>query len=457
MKTVMKLTLKLAFVSLMLLTVNQKSYSNFSRDTLIRISIENFKPDPQNHLTRFDIYLIRTSDVWHLWENATFQIEFLRNGGVPIDYENYEIEVDVSRSEIVTTYTGTPVYQIGANILNDANNPANSRVMLIVLGPEDPVDSKVFAEFSKLKLCTVILKPKNSNTPLTTRIEWKEPFDYYQAIAYKYIDQVNSVPDYVIVANENDHIEMIWNTVYDTILPLPETQLRYFEVEYTGNLNVVCRYATMAEHNNAGFVIRRAVYRDTLTQEGYEALPDSIFTVTVGDYRDPVFTSRMQGLGESRFGKEYDPIPDEIDNRMVNYVYRLFYEHIDDEDGLHKIATRNLITPNAVIFKATASPNPCRDISYIEYKLDDDVYLTCEVYDQNGKKIKTLSDDVNGLLYKTYVPRGTYTAVFDATDLASQGFYNVIFIAYPINDKNVEISTASVKVQLIRGYGVEQP
>ena len=453
----MKLTLKLAFVSLMLLTVNQKSYSaNSIRDTLIHVSIENFEADPQNNLARFDVYLIRKSEVWHLWENATFQMEFLRNGGVPIDYEDYEIEVDISRSEIVTTYTGASIYQVGANILNDADNSANSRVMLIVLGPEDPVDSKVFAESSRLKLCTVILRGKNNNVPLATSFIWKEPFDHYQAIAYKYISEVNTVPDYVIVANENDHVEIIWKTVGIEPLPPPETQLRYFEVEYTGNLNTVCRYATMSEYKNAGFIIKRAIYNDTLTAEGYETLPDSIFTVTVGDYRNPVFTSRMQGLGKSLFGKEYDPIPDEIDYRMVNYIYRLYSQNTD-EDELLKVATRNLITPNAVIFGATASPNPCRDISYIKYEILDDIYLTCEVYDQNGKKIKNLADDKNGLLDMTYVSKGTYTAVFDAPDLASQGFYNVLFIAYPINDKNVELSTANVKIQLIRGYGVEQP
>ena len=452
--------LKLTITSLILLiTVGQKSFASGDfRDTLIQISIENFTIDTGAQTVKFDIHLVRISEMWHLWENATFQFEYINGSGTPIiNYDDFEATVDLSQSEIVTILTGQPVYEVLAKSLNDAANPINSRVILRVIGPQNPIDAKVFAEYSKLKLCTVILTAKNSNVvSLPREIAWKEPFHYYQAIAYKFIDEVNTVPNYVVVANESDHIEMLWETIRDTALPQFPTQIRYFEVEYTGNFNVVCRYSTMAEYNNAGFIIKRGFISDTLTAEGYEELPDSIFTVTVGDFRDPKFTARMQGLGNNRFGKEYDPLPDTIEWRVVNYVYRLFNENIDEEGVLHKLATRNLITPNAVIWAATAYPNPTRDISHIKYELNDDVYLTVEVYDQNGKKVKTLSDDKNGLLDMTYVRRGEHIATFDATDLASQGFYNVQFIAYPINDKSVELSTAHVKVQLIRGHEAAQ-
>ena len=449
----MKVGMKIIFVFLiMFATVTQKSYSQRLVDTLIEVSIENYVADATNKLFKFDIYLIRTSNAWHLWQNATFQMEFLTKDAIPVNYEDFDVEIDISQTEILTTYTGTPVYQIMAKVLINEQIPAHSRVKMLVMGPEDLIDAKVFAEYSKLKLCTVILRAENDDAELPRRIVWKEPSDYYQAIAYKFVESVNALPEYVIVANESDNIDMAWTTNYvENFLPPPALRLQFFDVEYTGNLNVVCRYATVAEYNNAGFVLKRGVIGDTLSAAGYEALPDSIFNVVVGDFRDPDFTDRMQGMGNSYYGKIYDPIPDIIEHRMVNYVYRLYSENLD-EVGLRKVATRNLITPNAVISRASAYPNPTQKVAFVEYTVEDDVYLTCIVYDQNGRKVRNLGDLINGLLDMTYVSAGTYTVVFEAPELASQGMYDVMFIAYPINDRHVEISKANVKIQLVKGY-----
>jgi len=183
-------------------------------------------------------------------------------------------------------------------------------------------------------------------------------------------------------------------------------------------------------------------------------LPDEDFTNVVADYRTSEFTERMKGLGTASEGKKYAPIIDKVDSRIVNYIYRLYYDE-NDETSIKPLATKNLITPNAVITKATAFPNPCAGISKIEYVVDDDVYLTCEVYDQLGNKIKSLADAINGNLYKTYVKSGRYFADFVVPELASQGLYDVVFTAFPVNDKSVEISRAVVKVQLLKGYNNE--
>jgi len=50
-----------------------------------------------------------------------------------------------------------------------------------------------------------------------------------------------------------------------------------------------------------------------------------------------------------------------------------------------------------------------------------------------------------------YVVRGPHNDVdFVADYHAQEGLYNVIFIAYPIDDPTVELSRAIVKLQLIR-------
>lgn len=461
MKTITKIVL-LIFLSL---SVSYVSYSQdlIRLDTAITVSLENQITDVNNKEFRFDIYLLRTSNMWHLWENSTFQMIFKTSNNSEIDYSKFDVEIDASTSEIVTHKNGSPAYHFYAQVLQDALRPDMSRVKLMVLGPEEAIYSRLFEDNIKLKLCTVILKANDmsvQNFELPVMMEWKNhrgDNTYFQAAAYTYIDSVNTTPEYTIVANNEDHIEIGWVTQYIARPgPDPVMELVDFEVEYTGNLNSVCRYSTTAEFDNAGFVIMRGrttaehFYHDSRDPR-YEELPDSLFDVVVGDYRLPEFNSRMRGQAFSHTGKQYVPIPDTLGHRLVNYVYRLYHERTT-EPGLIRLATRGLLTPNGVIQTATAYPNPTSSRSIIEYVVDDDVYVTCEVFDQNGLSVKKLYDDVNGLLDMQYVPRGTYYAVFEAPELASQGMYDVQFIAYPVNDQSVEISIVNVKIQLIRGY-----
>ena len=90
----------------------------------------------------------------------------------------------------------------------------------------------------------------------------------------------------------------------------------YFEVEYIGNLNAVCRYGTQSELNNAGFTIRRGRLNfeyDDIAE--YEALSDDIFTTTVASYKMPQYAKRMAGQLVSYTNREYEPIPDVIEYR----------------------------------------------------------------------------------------------------------------------------------------------
>ena len=470
----MKLMYKIVLSILLFTSIPYISYSQdlIKVDTAITVSLENIRTNGRDREFTFDIYLLRRSGIWHLWENATFQMVFFTDTGktTEIDYSNFDVFVDASSSEVLTIRDGSPAYSFHSKVLYDAQRPNMNRVKLMVLGPEEAIYSRLFEDNIKLKLCEVTLKANSmlvgpNDIPVTLDWKWyKNDSIYFQATAYTHIDSVNiNPPEYVIVADNEDHIEIGWVTEY--VVPphtIPRMMLEYFEVEYTGNLNAVCRYSTLQEINNAGFVIKRArttaehFYKDESKEARdakYHLLPDSIFNVVVGDYRLPQFASRMTGMLFSHTGKQYVPIPDTLDYRMVNYVYRLYYQEVGaDPDVLKPLATTNLLTPNGVITQATAEPNPCAGKSKIRYTVDDDVFLTCEVFDQNGGSVKKLHDDVNGLLDMKYVPKGVYYADFEVSDLAVQGLYEVIFIAYPVNDKSVEISTATVKVQVIRGY-----
>ena len=45
---------------------------------------------------------------------------------------------------------------------------------------------------------------------------------------------------------------------------------------------------------------------------------------------------------------------------------------------------------------------------------------------------------------------GPHFTIFDASDLAAQGLYDIIFLAIPINDPVYEFSRAVVKVQVLK-------
>jgi hypothetical protein len=450
----MKTLTKILLLFTIGLIIVQSAYSQRKdRDTVVVVTIENTIRDLEKKEYSFDIFLSRNSEMWHLWENATFQMEFLKANGTPIDYPAFDVGIDVSESEIISSSTYAPSYKVFAKILYDATKMEQNRVKFMVIGPEEPIFSTQFKDYSKLKLCRVTIRTTNNGVEIPASMEWKKPTEYYQATAFTFVDSVSTPPEYSIVHNENDHIEVAWTTEF--VSPGnpnidPGMTLSEFEVEYTGNLNAICRYSTNTEYNCAGYVIKRGAVNKMYTASEYESLPESIFDVTVGDYNDPVFYDRMKGQMASYLHRQYEPLPDTIDYRMVNYVYRLYYEK-RDQKGLIKLATRNMLTPDGVITMATATPNPCSGSSTIEYIVEDDVYLTCEVFDQNGKSVKKLADNVNGLLDMTYVAPGKYYAFFEAPELASQGMYDIHFVAYPVNDKGVELSTANVKVQLIRG------
>ena len=45
---------------------------------------------------------------------------------------------------------------------------------------------------------------------------------------------------------------------------------------------------------------------------------------------------------------------------------------------------------------------------------------------------------------------GTHEIIFEASQFAIQGMYNVVFVASPIKDESVELSRAVVKLELMR-------
>jgi hypothetical protein len=162
----------------------------------------------------------------------------------------------------------------------------------------------------------------------------------------------------------------------------------------------------------------------------------------------------MIGKGNSSTGHYYGQFLDTIQYRDVEYCYRLYANFIDEYGNITPdslLAQACVPIPNAVIVEANPSPNPFKDKTTIKYKLDDDVYLTVYVTDPTGRIVRKLNDKETGkLLDNTRQTRGGHETLFEPPPYVSVGVYEIIFIAYPIDDPSVEISRSIVKVILMR-------
>jgi len=87
---------------------------------------------------------------------------FFRDG-IEIDYSRFRIEVDASTSEVVRVKDGLPAYRFSHRVLHDPTRPDNSRVKLMVIGPEEAIYSRQFENETKLRLCTVYLIGESSD------------------------------------------------------------------------------------------------------------------------------------------------------------------------------------------------------------------------------------------------------------------------------------------------------
>lgn len=125
-------------------------------------------------------------------------------------------------------------------------------------------------------------------------------------------------------------------------------------------------------------------------------------------------------------------------------IYKVDYINSNNRTAEFPLAQAFVKIPNSVIAYAQASPNPFAGSTRIDYELDDNVKLQVGVYDVQGKLVKELIPS------NTTMRKGTYTFDLTMPENATQGLYNVIFNASPINDTQVRSSTANIKLQMIK-------
>ncbi len=410
-------------------------------DTLAVVKMQNsFRTSPNSF--EFDLVLKRSSDIWRYYANSTFQFVF----DVPnYDYTNLNVELLPFTSELLVVSPGVQPYSIMAGSLSD-------RIQIIILGPPVISESFLIAPEQAVKVGRFRISSKDGSD-VPDYLYWKRPILYYQASSFKY-DKDDPEPPYVVVVQEEDNVDMsnissnFVDYADDETIP-PSMSIDYFNAQYVGNLQVNLWFKTYSEYRAMGFIIKRAMHVDQGQYIDLESLPDEEFNYSVADYRQAAYSDMLTAQFTSKNGKEYGIVLDEVDFRGINYIYRLYYQNADGE--IIKLATRTLPIPNAVIEYAQADPNPFSDYTTIRYFVRDDVVLSCYAFDRIGQLISKLKDnDLGVTIEKLETKQGWHTTTFQANELTSQGSYDIVFIAYPLNDRSVELSRAIVKVQFVK-------
>lgn len=381
----------------------------YAQDTLATLNVARLV-QPEPNVLEFDLYLQRDSDLWEKWANGTFQLTL---PGIQLDSCTLEVLPNTSELDIAS-------YII-------ADSTLRQRMSITILGPDTYGDCITIQEGASIRLGRFRITGPETRV-LPTALSWAQPYERYQANAFKI--PTDSIPWH----GSNDNIEMTGRLRFlaDT-LRTPEFVLKNFTAKYIGDRRVLLCWETLSEAYNRGFVLRRGIrpFGDAVDDYSNVEFSEIVRYTTQPDLR---------GLGMSFEGRSYCYV-DTVPFRGEEYVYELLYEHYNASDI--PLDTTRAIVPSAVIAFAQANPNPFRDQTVIDYILDDRVTLSCKVYDPTGKEVATLLDNV-------VLPIGKYNVRFEAPAIASQGLYDVVFIAYPVDDASVELSTAVVKLQLIR-------
>jgi hypothetical protein len=223
-----------------------------------------------------------------------------------------------------------------------------------------------------------------------------------------------------------------------------------FNARYLGDRFVKLHWHTACEQDVQGFILRRRIKGSGLCIN-----PSDLEFREIRRF-GPIFDSSMYSKGNRSPGFGYDvamPKPDTVIYRDVVYEYEL--SGLFNDNTRKYLDTTEVYIPNSLILSATVFPNPVTDTAHIVYTVSDQVRITAKVYDLTGKELAVLMD-------KEYKARNNfadpanpqinegYRIAWLPNTQAAQGLYLIVMIAYPVDDANVELSRAIMKVQILR-------
>jgi hypothetical protein len=413
------------------------------RDTMAFIKIYNSQLlDP--YTLRFDLYVERKSERWLKFVNGTFSMNFedstnfkIGSGNITVEQTITQLKYDVAPGNDIPTTGYRTDFQVYDN-----------RLTITVLGPEKFDDCHSVNLDNPLLIGTFVVRSTTGERFPNDRMMWMTPYKWYQACAFK-IPQDSLFNGDITLYYSDDNLSMEDSTSITYVFINDTTQkvfqLDYFTADYIGKLKTQYYWMTKKEYNILGYSVYRGIPSGNDVDEDYKTL---VSTWRPGDKYNPELVVKTY----NPIPKFYGLYPDELEFRGGYYCYALYGSFLEIDGSITErfLDTACVPTPRAVISYAGAAPEVFSDETTISYTVDDDVYLTAFLTDLLGKELKKLTVPNWGLLDRKEVRSGTYSFKFRAPDLASQGFYNIRFVAYPINDPTADVSTADVKLQLIK-------
>ncbi len=414
-------------MAVVLMTVVLLPYKSVAQklDTLLQVSVIN--PHVSNDTLEFSLGLTRLSNIWERWANATFELVVDPAPSQDI----MKIALIDGTTQLNNGYTITP--RIVTSALVPGSKITQTRISITILGPE------FFSQANSVGIDTSnpllvgrfrVIRTDGQPFQEPISVNWLGDYTYYQATAYK-IDKDNTPWNMT-----DDNIEMASKSKYvsgrTTLLPPITFDCSSLYIKYLGSRVVQLSWETQSERLLKGFVVVRGLLPFGETDTSKVEFSDTLASF----HTNPAMRAKA-GKGK---GAQYMLI-DTAELRGEYYFYKVIAYDTSEHESL--FCMKGVNVPFAVISAAAPQPNPFSEKTTVEYVLDDDVYLTCKVYNAAGQLFETL---INNKFSKL----GTYTVDFVADAFALQGMYDIIFIATPIKDQSIELSRAVVKVQLLR-------
>lgn len=415
-------------------------------DTVSLVRVSDVSQATSNSLD-FNLEISRVSGIWSHLANGTFQLSLTGPNGNLIRFPNSSITYLDTSDLTLRPYNSTELinYTLSTQTITDS---IKTRFSIAILGPDTfpnttiiPIlnnDSSNFVLLGRFRITTDTLIQGSDLT-------FYFPTDYYQAIAYKRMS--DSTLSGVTWHTQSNNVQMkdgktISTKYIGSKLDDPGMQIINFKATYLGQKKVRVSWESLSEVSNKGFIVSRAIRPFGMLGDENLVLNEYLGECTTCNFPGQTLTKipEFNGLGTSKTGKlySYDEV---IDYRGEQYVYRLFSQNFRNDTIYH--AQSDLIVPNAIISFAQANPNPLSTSTNVEYFVEDDVLLTVKVFDSKGSELETIMD-------KQQVSRGTYNFTYNASILSQQGFYGMWFVANPIDDPAVELSRALIKLQVLR-------
>lgn len=434
------------YIFLFLLITNLQMFAQIENTADVKI-VNLFKP--ANNVLEFDVVLNRTSSDWYYFANCTFHITFTNN---VFQFDSGSLSILNTKSDLhpgIVTGNNMPLngYISREVVLKDT-------LSLAILGPVTYQESDTIPFQKDILLGHYVITATDGRF-IPSNIEWIKPENYYQAIAYKR-SQDSVIDNSIIWYYTDDNVELNDGTTkkvtfYVDNNPIAQNILKNFHVIYTTDKKLTIDWTMEKEYGIKGFKITKA-FRPTSTLSTNTLQYDTIYS---WEASSPYYNQEMLSKGNSLIDQFYGYLPDSVKFRGAQYCYRLYANIYDTQGNLGAdslLAEACLPIPNAVIVEAKIIEPPGEKRPTIQFKIDDNCYMTGYIIDEVGKKVEELSvqEKNNEVLNNLKLDKGIYTSTYNPPPWVSDGYYQFILIAYPIDDNSVEISRSMVPFFLTR-------